>query len=363
MINILHITPNFNYNCGRSKLVYLYLKYLSNTDNYETHFITNGGDSLDRLKELPNLRFDLIDFSTGCENLLYGRSFYKKLKNYIIDNEINLIHTHHRFPELISVRIAKEFKIKTITSAHSFVTGCKRSSFKSNKIICVSNSVRNYLIDNYKISKENAITLNNPVDQFQQSNLNSAKVFKKENNITTEKKVLLFVGRINKDKGFDTLIKSLYLVVEQNKNVVLIMIAQKDDKGLRYNSFSKNKKIIYLPPEKNINYLYSIADVVLLPSRIEPFGLVMIEAGSFKKPFIGGNTGGIAEFIEDGKNGLLVDPENPEQLAEKITYLLNNPEVGKMLGENLYEKVNRLCDYNIYFNEIEKIYNSLLTSE
>ncbi len=89
----------------------------------------------------------------------------------------------------------------------------------------------------------------------------------------------------------------------------------------------------------------------------------MIEAGSFKKPFIGGNTGGIAEFIEDGKNGLLVDPENHEQLAEKIIYLLNNPDLAKILGENLYEKVNRLCDYNKYFSEIEKIYNSLLTSK
>jgi glycosyltransferase involved in cell wall biosynthesis len=88
----------------------------------------------------------------------------------------------------------------------------------------------------------------------------------------------------------------------------------------------------------------------------------MIEAGAFKKPFIGGNTGGIAEFIEAGKNGLLFDPENPEQLAEKISYLLNNPEIGKSLGENLHEKVSRLCDYNNYFSEVEKIYNSLLTA-
>ena len=86
----------------------------------------------------------------------------------------------------------------------------------------------------------------------------------------------------------------------------------------------------------------------------------MLEAGVHKKPFIGGNTGGIAEFIEDGKNGLLVDPENPEQLAEKISYLLDNPALGKHLGENLYDKVTRLCDYNNYFNEVEKIYNSLV---
>jgi glycosyltransferase involved in cell wall biosynthesis len=131
---------------------------------------------------------------------------------------------------------------------------------------------------------------------------------------------------------------------------------------MRLKSVVFNDKIIFLPPQNNISYLYSVADIVVLPSRIEPLGLVMIEAGAFKKPFIGGNTGGIAEFIEDGKNGLLVDPENSKQLAEKIIYLLNNPEVGKMFGQNLFEKVNRLCDYNNYFNEVEKIYNSLLTS-
>jgi glycosyltransferase involved in cell wall biosynthesis len=88
----------------------------------------------------------------------------------------------------------------------------------------------------------------------------------------------------------------------------------------------------------------------------------MLETGLHKKPFIGGNTGGIAEFIEDGKNGLLVDPEKPDQLVDKILFLLNNPEVGTRLGENLYEKVTRLCDYNNYFNEVEKIYNSLIAS-
>lgn len=363
MIKILHITPNFNYNCGRSKLVYLYLKYLSNTTNYETHFITNGGDSLDRLKELPNVKYELINFATGYKNLLHSRNFYQKLKKYIIKNEIDLIHTHHRFPEFISVKIAKEYKIKTITSAHSYVNGFKRLSFKSDKIICVSNSIRDYLTNTYKISNKKSITIYNPVYQFQHSYVESVLEFKKEYNLTTDQKVLLFAGRITKDKGYDTLLKSFELIKSKIKNVVLILIGQKDIEKKGFKTSVVNEKLIYLPPVKDISYLYSIADIILLPSRIEPFGFVMIEAGSFKKPFIGGDTGGIAEFIEDGQNGLLVDPENPQELAEKIIYLINNPDVGKVLGENLYNKIDQLCDYNNYFTEVEKIYNSLLTSE
>lgn len=358
---ILHITPNFNYNCGRSKLVYLYLKYFCANPNYETHFITNGGDSLDRLKEFSNLKYDVFVFSTGYKNVLYKGSFYRQLKDYIFNHKINLVHTHHRFPENISVNIGKELNVRTVTSAHSFVKGFRRSSFKSEKIISVSNSVNDYLIRSYAVEQEKIITLYNPIEQFPQIDLSLGERFKHENNIASNQKILLFVGRINKEKGFDTLIKSFFQVTEKNKNIILVINGQVEDKSLNLKSILKNDKIIFIPPQKNSNHLYSIADIVVLPSRIDPFPFVMIEAGSFKKPFIGGNTGGIAEFIEDGKNGLLVDSEKSEQLAEKIIFLLNNPGIGKQLGENLFEKVIRFSNYNNYFSEIEKIYNTLIT--
>jgi glycosyltransferase involved in cell wall biosynthesis len=338
------------------------MKYFCANPNYETHFITNGGDSLNRLKEIPNLKYDVFVFSTGYKNVLYKGSFYRKLKDYIFNHKINLVHTHHRFPENISVNIGKELNVRTVTSAHSFVKGFRRSSFKSERIISVSNSVSDYLIRNYAVAKEKIITLYNPIEQFPQIVLSLGERFKHENNIASDQKILLFVGRINKEKGFDTLIKSFFQVTEKNKNIILVINGQVEDKSLNLKSILKNDKIIFVPPQKNSYHLYSIADIVILPSRIDPFPFVMIEAGVFKKPFIGGKTGGIAEFIEDGKNGLLIDPENPIELAEKIIYLLNNPDKGKEIGKNLSEKVNLLCDYNNYFSEVEKIYNTLLAS-
>ena len=363
MIKILHITPNFNYNCGRSKLVYFYLQYFGNHNNYETHFITNGGDSLDRLKEIPSLKFQAFNFSTGYKNILNIKYFYKKLKTYVIENKINLIHTHHRFPELIAVALEKKMDIKTVVSTHGYIYGFTKISFKSDIIVSVSKLMSNYLTDKFKVPNEKIKTLYNPTYRFQNLDLAELENFKKENGIFSDQKILLFVGRITMEKGYDTLLKSFEIVSKRNRNVVLIINGQLNKKTNGFTSIFKNEKIIYVPPRDDISNLYSTADLVILPSRTDSFPFVMIEAGSFKKPFIGGNTGGIAEFIEDGKNGFLIDPENPEQLAEKIIYLLSNPDKGKILGENLYEKVSRLCDYNNYFNEVEKIYNSLLTSE
>ncbi len=80
----------------------------------------------------------------------------------------------------------------------------------------------------------------------------------------------------------------------------------------------------------------------------------MLEAGAMKKPFIGGNTGGIAEFIEDGVNGILIEPGDSDQLADKIIFLLNNPVQAELLANALYQKVKKECDCVKYFERLDK---------
>ena len=360
MKNILHITPDFNYSCGRSKLAFMYLKYFGNKENYQVHFITNGGDSLERLKEVPRVKFQIFRFTKGYKNIFYKKYFTNSLKEFVKGNSISLIHTHHRFPETFAVKIANEFNIRTVTSAHSFVKGFKQWGFNSDKVIAVSNSIRNYLVNNYKVSPERILTLYNPVEKSQIKDEVSINSFKAEKKISNKNKIILFVGRLCREKGIDKLIKAFEIIKVKNKHTILILVGQIEGNKSVYKSFLKSERVIYISPQKNIQNFYEISDLVILPSREEPLGYTMLETGVHKKPFIGGKTGGIAEFIEDGKNGLLVDPENPEELAEKIIYLIDNPEMGKVLGENLNEKVNRLCDYNNYFREVDKIYNSLL---
>ncbi len=363
MIKILHITPDFNYSCGRSKLVFNYLKYFGNNKNYETHFITNGGDSLDRLNDIPSLKFQEFEFSTGYKNIFYYRKFYTHLKEYIIKNKIDLIHTHHRFPEMISVKMGLQLNVKTILSTHGFTKGYTNISFRSDKIISVSLSMTDYLIEIFKVNGDKIITLYNPAESISESSAKFTEIYQEQKRAIGNSKVLLFVGRRNFEKGVDTLLNAFDRVSSEHDNLTLIIVGQMNENSTKIHSVVNTKKIINISPQRDISHLYSLADIVILPSRTDSFPYVMLEAGTFKKPFVGGNTGGISEFIEDGKNGLLVDPENPERLADKIIYLLNNPDVGKKLGENLYHKVKQFCDYNSYFSQVEKIYKELVEVE
>lgn len=217
MIKILHITPDFNYCCGRSKLVFQYLKYFSNQEDYQVHFITNGGDSLERLNSVPRVNYQIIKFATGYKNIFYKKKFYDSLKNFVNKNNISLIHSHHRFPETTACQFSRELNVRTVTSAHSFVKGFKGRGFNSDKVIAVSNSIKNFIVDNFKVSAEKILTLHNPVEKSQAKDEFSFDSFKSEKNITNENKIILFVGRLCHEKGFDKLIKAFELLRSKNK--------------------------------------------------------------------------------------------------------------------------------------------------
>lgn len=355
---VLHISPDFNYSCGVSKLVYLTLSYFNNKENYENHFITNGGDSLERINELNDVKLQVVKFSKGLKNIFYMKNFYKSVMEYCKDSEIDIIHTYHRFPEYIAAKISKEIETKSVGTVLSFVEGYKKISFKSDKLITVSNVITKQLIDEFDVEKKRIATMYLPKEIIDVERYNSLK---SEYGIEDNKKVLLFMGRINFIKNVDNLLKAYEIVYKKFQNVMLILCGSTESKKISnmINKLSAPLKV--LQPLRNNQTLYTIADMVVLPSRIDPFPFVMIESGSFKKPFIGGNTGGIAEFIDDGVDGLLVEPEKPQVLADKILYLLNNKDRAEQLGNNLYKKVTEKCDYNKYFSTIEEIYDSLLS--
>lgn len=356
-INILHISPDFNYSCGVSKYVSLLLEELSKREYLQLFFITNKGDSLNRLNRL-NVKVNLLNFERGNKNPFKFILNYFRLKKFCIENKIEIIHTHHRYPELLAFFVGKFLGIKTITTVHSLVDGWKYLSFKSDKIIAVSKSVERHLIEKYKVDKEKITQIYNFVKPFDPPKKEEISSLKEKLGIQEDEKVLLFIGRIGYTKGSDILISAFEKLSNKYSFLKLLMIGNFESDGLK-GSVMKNDGIIYLTPTNDIFKYYYLCDIVTLPSRIDPFPYVMLEAGLAKKPFIGGKTGGIKEFIEDGTNGLLVNPGDVDNLFEKVEQLLNDSNLSQMLGFNLFTKVSQLTNGDLYTNKLIELYSSL----
>jgi glycosyltransferase involved in cell wall biosynthesis len=358
-ISILHISLNFNYSCGVSKYVFNVLENFSNKDSYQLFFITNGGDALDKLKKI-GITPSIMEFSKGWKNIGNITANKKFLKDFCIKNNINIIHTHHRYPEFLSYQISKKINVRTISTVHSLVEGKNKLSFKSDKLIAVSKSVETMLRKEYNVPSNRIIMQYNCVEPLEVVDDSKIKTLKSELNITDKAKTILFLGRISLIKGTDLLVEAFNLIKKVYPDIFLLIVGQFYDEKMKHFLNNLPHEIKVINAVENPYPFYQIADLIVLPSRVESLGYVMLESGLMKKPFIGSRTGGIAEFIDDHINGLLFEPENVNQLAEKIEYLLNNPDEAKALGKNLYRKVIQNISCSRYYQKLDKIYNEII---
>lgn len=157
--------------------------------------------------------------------------------------------------------------------------------------------------------------------------------------------IILYVGRISKGKGVDTLIKIFNLVIKKNKNVKLVIVGEDDGylsivKSLiqKYNLFNH---VIFTGfiQGRNLAKYYSMADLVVFPSRQEIFGHVITESGACGKPVIGSDIMGPSEIIVNGKTGYTSNFKNLINVSEMILDLLNDKSSLVKMGRYALKRV------------------------
>lgn len=356
-MNILQISPDFNYSCGVSKHVFMLLRELKKDKNHNLFFLSNGGDSLERI-EILGIPYLKLNFKRGSKNLILFITETIKLLLICMKYKIHIIHTHHRLPELSAVIVAAILKIKTITTVHSIVSGWKYLSFKSHTIIAVSKYVEKQLTEKFQVTKDRIYQLSNFVEPLTPLKEGEVDRWRILCGFSSTHKILLFVGRICRDKGCDVLISAFQELKIKYSNLKLILVGQFEDSDLE-TIICKSEDIIYFRPESDVRKYYQMCDIIVLPSRIDPFPYVMLEAGVFKKPFVGGNIGGIQEFINDGSDGLLVEPGNQKDLVDKISILLNDSNLAQKISHNLFIKVTSTNNMTQYIESLKNIYFGL----
>ena len=114
-------------------------------------------------------------------------------------------------------------------------------------------------------------------------------------------------------------------------------------------------KVIFLGYQKNMLKLIPAFDIGILTSKIETFGIALVEIMAFGKPVIAPNVGGIPEIVNHGVNGLLFKDESPTEIANKIINLLNNPDLTIKYGNNARTTVEERFSVGVMTDRTESI--------
>ncbi len=169
-----------------------------------------------------------------------------------------------------------------------------------------------------------------------------------------DRTTILALGRLDERKGFDLYVRAVSEVVNSEGMPEVSFILSAGDGSLQekverqklddlVNELALEKEFIWLPvlAEETIPTYYGAADVFVLPSRYEPFGIVMLEAMASEVPVVATNNGGPAKVIDHGSDGLLGNPEEPKEFAELISTLILKPDIRRSFGHRARQKVER----------------------
>ncbi len=190
--------------------------------------------------------------------------------------------------------------------------------------------------------------------------------FKKKYNI--DKKYILFLGRFNFVKGIDYLLKSYSQIVSKNNFQDVTLVIMGVDFGYQ-NEMEKliqklnlQDKIIVIkkPSREEVIAAYHACEFLVLPSRWEMSPLTPVEGFACKKTSISSKLHGIPYVIEDGVTGLLVNPENIDELTNAICKLLENPDLSIKMGKKGYEKVVEVFNSDHMTEKILEVYKSII---
>lgn len=342
---------------GGTENVILQLCNLMKDDN-KVVVCSSGGINEEKLKDMGIKHYTIPDIEKkSVKDIAY---ILKILLKIIKDEEINIIHTHHRMAAFYTTLISYFKKITFINTAHNTFKNKKiltKFSYRKAKIIAVGEKVKENLCDYYKLNKDNIVVIYNGIEPFNgKIEINDViNNFKKSGNF-----VVGNFGRLSEQKGMNYFIEAASLILEKHKNVKFIIVGDGPLKNeLKNLIIQKNieEHVILLGYRKDVQNIMSQIDFVVLSSLWEGLPLTPIEAFSVSKPVIATSVDGTVEIVEDKVNGILVEPKSPEALSKSIEFLLNNPEKIKEYGNNAKKSYESKFIIDIFNKNYINYYN------
>lgn len=308
--------------------------------------------------------------------------------------EYDIIHSHYWMSGIIAKQLKAEWQIPIVNMFHTLglmknriagkgefegdyrILGEREVLRAADKIIAATPAELSQLQWLYETSTENVAIVPPGVNtrHFYPIARDEAREFI---DVPCENRMVLFVGRIEPLKGIETLIQAIGLMRDNKKldnyQLCLAIIggdaeASEEEMSQEMSHLQKLRTDLGLHdfvnfmgkrPQSDLPYYYSAADVLVVPSRYESFGMVALEAMACGTPVIASQVGGLAYLIQDGVTGYHVPDNDPKALSDSLTTLLDDDKLNYKLGMQATEYAKEYSWDNIAAQIIE-IYANVL---
>lgn len=344
---------------------------------HKVHFISNqlpfrlvNTDFVENIffHETNSITYDAIPAGT------YGFDMASKIIQIAIDEDLDILHAHYAVPHAISGIIAKQVlkdsKLKIITTLHgtditlvgrnpAFFPLTKWAIENSDAVTTVSHWLRQKTYEEFKITKDIHV-IHNFVDTQRFANFNGR--CKRDHFASNDEKIVLHVSNFRPVKRLEDVVRAFNLIL-QSVPSKLLLVGDGPERDRAFDIVRKlniQDSVFFLGKQNQIEYYYSIADLLLFPSEYESFGVTALEAMSAQVPVVATTGSGLSEVVHHGVNGFLLPVGDIPALADAAISILTNNELKDNMGKKGREVAESFFQAKYIKDEYLRLYQSVV---
>ncbi len=293
-----------------------------------------------------------------------------QLRRYIVENNIEIVHAHLARDYPLAAFATRGFNdVRLILTRHLLVPikNIHRLTLRNvHKIIAVSNAVADVLRQQQIVPDEKIEVIHNGVDirRFTNAiNEQTSAALRAKYDIKMPL-IVGVVGELAEHKGQEDFLIATSHIARLRSDVGFLIVGKDNSprQQFRFNlenivaQYNLTSFVRFADWVESVETIYSALDVFVSPSRVEPFGLVMVEAMASATPVIATNTTGAREIIVHDSNGLIIEIGDAENMAREITRLLDDASLRARLSGKALEDVQNKFALELMVEKTEAIY-------
>jgi glycosyltransferase involved in cell wall biosynthesis len=298
-----------------------------------------------------------------------------KLRKLIRSENVAITHTFFETSDLWAGPIARLSGVPILISSRRDLGILRASKHRLayrfvnrffDRVLAVSQEVRNYCIAEDGLPPEKVLTLYNGIELDQVVSRDSAAVSRAGLGCAEASHLIITAANIRRVKGLDVLVRAAAIVQREFPRATFLIVggilepeyARELEELTR--TLSLSDTVQFLGARKDVMPLLAISDVFCLPSRSEGFSNSLVEAMASGLPCVATRVGGNAEALADGQSGFIVDSDDPQAMAERILILLRDPELRRGMGQRAKETVESRFSAQSMITQLVGVYDELL---
>ncbi len=295
---------------------------------------------------------------------------------------IDIIHAHDWLVASAAIGLKHLFRKPLLATIHSLERGRRSGLFNDGQMmldqienLLIQESWHNIVCSQYMQSichfsfifpKDKMTIIPNGVrynDFSVELNIEEKQIHHKKYANENEQ-IVGYIGRLVPEKGVNVLLGAVTKVLKKKPNTKFVVAGE----GWHRSELERISKELLIEdkvlftgylPEKDFLPYFNVADILVVPSTYEPFGIVALEGMATKTPIIVSDVGGLSEIVDHKWTGYKVPPDNSDAMADAIIELLENKDLRERIISNAAEKLTHVYDWTIIADQTIKIYERI----